>query len=115
MTILKNLLKVSNTTLTNLNRKVSQEELENAKLTLKNRILAQNESNIGKTIGLDYNAGSVYGISRENQLLDMIDKITVDDIYNTANYIFKGAPTYSIVATENTLKANNDFLKSLEN
>ena len=95
--------------------KVSQEELENAKLTLKNRILAQNESNIGKTAGLDYNAGSVYGISRENQLLDMIDKITVDDIYNTANYIFKGAPTYSIVATENTLKANNDFLKSLEN
>ena len=43
----------------------------------------------------------------------MIDKITVDDIYNTANYIFKEKPTYSIVATENTLKANEDYLKSL--
>lgn len=94
--------------------KVSEEELNNAKLALKNRILAQNESNSGKTDGLDYNAYSVYGISRENQLLDMVDKITVDDIYNTANYIFSGMPTYSIVATENTLNANKDFLKSLE-
>ena len=96
------------------NEKVSEEELNNAKLALKNRILAQNESNSGKTDGLDYNAYSVYGISRENQLLDMVDKITVDDIYNTANYIFSGMPTYSIVATENTINANKDFLKSLE-
>ena len=93
--------------------KVSQEELDNAKLALKNRILAQNESNLGKTEGLDYNIYSVYGLSRENQILEMIDKITVDDIYNTANYIFKEKPTYSIVATENTLKANEDYLKSL--
>ena len=93
--------------------KVSQEELDNAKLAMKNRILAQNESNLGKTEGLDYNIYSVYGLSRENQILEMIDKITVDDIYNTANYIFKEKPTYSIVATENTLKANEDYLKSL--
>ncbi len=93
--------------------KVSEEELNNAKLSLKNRILAQNESNLGKTEGLDYNVYSLYGISRENQLLEMVDKITVDDIFNTANYIFKEKPTYSIVATENTLKANEDYLKSL--
>ena len=93
--------------------KVSQEELDNAKLALKNRILAQNESNLGKTEGLDYNIYSIYGLSRENQILEMIDKITVDDIYNTANYIFKEKPIYSIVATENTLKANEDYLKSL--
>lgn len=93
--------------------KVSQEELDNAKLTLKNNILSQNESNLGKNEGLDYNLNSVYGITRENQILELIDKITVDDIYNAANYIFKEKPTYSIVATENTLKANEDYLKSL--
>lgn len=93
--------------------KVSQEELDNAKLTLKNNILSQNESNLGKNEGLDYNLNSVYGVTRENQILELIDKITVDDIYHAANYIFKEKPTYSIVATDNTLKANEDYLKSL--
>ena len=43
----------------------------------------------------------------------MIDTITADDIYNAANYIFKEKPVYSIVATENTLKANEKYLNSL--
>ena len=42
------------------------------------------------------------------------DKITVDDIYNTANYVFSNKPTYSIVATENTLNANKQYLESLK-
>ena len=44
----------------------------------------------------------------------MIDKITADDIYNTARYIFKEKPVYSIVATKASLDANKDFLASLE-
>lgn len=56
---------------------------------------------------------SPYGISRENQILEEIDKVTADDIYNAANYIFSGKPTYSVVATEDTLKYNEDYFKTL--
>ena len=94
--------------------KVTDEELENAKLSLKNSILNSNHDSGDKAINLLSGLKSPYGLSRENQLFDEIDKITPDDIYNTANYIFSGKPTYSIVATENTLKANKEFLENLE-
>ena len=94
--------------------KVTNEELENAKLSLKNSVLNSNHNPEDKTINLLCGLKSPYGISRENQLFDEIDKITVDDIYNTANYIFAGKPTYSIVATEDTLKANKEYFNNLE-
>ena len=93
--------------------KVSQDELNNAKLSLKNTLLNSNNTPFGRTISLLQGLESPYGITRENQLYNEIDKITADDIYNTANYIFSGKPTYSIVATEDTLNANKEFLASL--
>jgi hypothetical protein len=56
-----------------------------------------------------------YGKYRTNMLLNEIDKITAEDIYNAANYIFSNKPTYSVLATEDTLKANEEFFKGLEN
>ncbi len=94
--------------------KVSEEELNNAKLALKNEILNVNHNSADRNIGLLQGANSPYGAFRDNQILEEIDKITVDDIYNAANYIFSGKPTYSIVATENTLNANKEFLNKLE-
>ena len=94
--------------------KVTEEELNNAKLNLKNSILNMNNTYGSQTDGLLYNLNTPYGISRDNEALNMIDSITADDIYNTANYVFSGKPIYSIVATENTLKANENYLKSLQ-
>ena len=93
--------------------KVTEEELNNAKLNLKNSILNMNNTYGSQTDGLLYNLNTPYGISRDNQALQMVDSITADDIYNTANYVFSGKPIYSIVATENTLNANDSYLKSL--
>lgn len=93
--------------------KVTDEEFSNAKLSLKNDILSSNEGTAGKTSSLASGLSSPYGLARENQCLEMIDQITIDDIYNAANYIFAGKPTYSILATENTLKANKEYLDSL--
>lgn len=93
--------------------KVPDEELNNAKLSLKNAILNSNETNSGKNKSLEYGLISPYGINSENLILKMIDKITADDIYNAANYIFNGKPIYSILATDNTLKANKDYLDKL--
>lgn len=93
--------------------KVTEEELNNAKLSLKNSVLNANNTPFGKTISLMQGMESPYGISRENQILEEIDKVTADDIYNAANYIFSGKPTYSVVATEDTLKYNEDYFKTL--
>lgn len=93
--------------------KVSEEELNNAKLSLKNSILSRNETSALRNIQLLKGADSPYGILKVNQLMDEIDKITADDIYNAANSVFSGKTVYSILATENSVKANEEYLKHL--
>ena len=96
-----------------MTEKVSEEELKNAKLNLKNMILTDTETVAGKNDILNANITDFNGLLADNELLKVIDTITVDDIYNAANYIFSGKPTYSILATENTLKANKEFFDKL--
>lgn len=94
-------------------QKVSEEELNNAKLSLKNEILSFNEGASGKISSLSLGVASPYGISKQNQYFEMIDTISAKDLNNAANYIFSGNPVYSILATKNTLDANNDYLSNL--
>lgn len=94
---------------------VTDEELENAKLTLKNKILNYSELTADKNLSLLIGLKSFYGVSMDNQILDLVDKITVDDIKAAANYIFAGNPTVSIVATKNTIENNKKYLESLGN
>ncbi len=98
-----------------LTEKVSEEELNNAKLTLKNAILNKTNNSSGKISSLLKSVDSPYGIFKTNMMFDEIDKITQDDIYNAAQYIFSTKPTYSILATKDTLNANKEYLKILEN
>lgn len=94
---------------------VSEEELESAKLTLKNKILNGSELTTDKNFEILDGLNSFYGVSLDNQMLDIVDKITVDDIKAAANYIFGTNPTVSIVATKNTIENNKNYLKSLGN
>lgn len=94
---------------------VTDEELESAKLTLKNRILNGSELTADKNSSLLTGLKSFYGVTEDNQMLDLIDKITVDDIKAAAGYIFDTNPTISIVATKNTIDSNKDYLSSLGN
>lgn len=98
-----------------MNENVSAEELESAKLTLKNRILDGSELTADKNYAILEGLNSFYGVSLDNQILDIVDKITVDDIKAAANYIFKTNPTVSIVATKNTIENNKEYLQSLGN
>ena len=50
-----------------------------------------------------------------NKKIEAINSITADDIYTAARHIFNSKPIYSITATKDTLKANEIYLKSLEN
>ncbi|MBE7709114.1 MAG: insulinase family protein [Cyanobacteria bacterium SIG32] len=93
--------------------KVSEAELEEAKLYYKNVILSMNETSEDKNASISDGMQGFYGPLTDNELLKVVDEITVDDIYNAANYVFAGKPTYSILATENTLKANEEYFKTL--
>lgn len=96
-----------------MSEKITEEELENAKLTMKNKILNSCETTSDKNNSLLDGLKSFYGISQDNQALEMIDSITADDIKACANYIFKTNPTISVVATKNTIENNKEYLKKL--
>lgn len=98
-----------------MNEKVTEEELENAKSTLKNKILDASELTADKNISILSNEKSFYGVAADNQALDMIDKITVDDIKSAANYVFNSNPTISVVATKDTIDNNKQYLQKLGN
>lgn len=95
-----------------MSENVSDEELESAKLTLKNRILNNSELTADRNLEIFDGLRSYYGTSLNNQVLNTVDKITADDLRAAANYIFKTNPTISIVATKKTLDSNMDYLKS---
>lgn len=98
-----------------MNENVAEDELESAKLTLKNKILNASEMTSDKNSSLLSGLGSFYGLSKNNQLLDMIDNINTDDIKKCANYVFGSNPVISIVATKNTIENNKDYLASTGN
>ena len=92
---------------------VTSEELENAKLSLKNKILNSTELTADKNASILNGLASFNGIEEDNKVLDLIDKITVNDIKAAANYVFSSKPVTSIVATKNTLENNKNYLNSL--
>ena len=98
-----------------MEEKVSDEELNNAKLSLKNALLSSVQTPMGETLNLAVLKNAPYGFTQKEQALEMIDKITADDIQNAANYIFSHKPMYSILATEDTLNANKEYLENLKN
>ncbi len=96
-----------------MSEKVSAEELDNAKKALKSRLLTSLETNYGKSLDIAMANQTPYGVNYINKQFEIIDSITPDDIYNTANYIFKNKPVYSLTATQTSLDANKEFLSSL--
>ena len=93
--------------------KFTEQDLENAKLSLKANLL-QMEGTDAKLGALDLGLNSKYGITYSNQLYDEIDKIAKDDILNYADKIFKNPPIYSIVASKDTLENNKDYLDKIK-
>ncbi len=94
--------------------KVTPRELEEAKKSLKGQMLSELETNSDKTNVIHSISKSPYGVEYVNQKLAIIDSITPDDILNTAKYVFKEKPIYSIAATKASLDANEEFLNKLK-
>ncbi len=88
--------------------KVSQEELDAAKLRIKTKLLNSMESSEGKTMLLSSAKSSPTGINSVNENMKIIDSITPQDIQNAANYVFAGNSITSILASKNTIDYFNN-------
>ena len=92
----------------------SDKDFENIKSQIKAAILSNSETTPSKSLILLNELQSKEGLNRKNLELNMIDKITKQDVINMANYVFAGKPTYSVIANKATLDANSQYLKNLE-
>ena len=50
----------------------------------------------------------------DNKIYNEIDNISKEDVINFAKKVFSNKPVYSIVASQDTLNANNEFLERLK-
>jgi len=97
------------------NEYVTDEELQAAKTKLKQNIIGQCQNPISETGLLAMNILEPYGIKRIDKYFEAIDKITKEDIKQAANFIFSYNPTISILASQNTINSQMDYLNSLGN
>lgn len=96
-----------------LNSEYTDKDFENAKKMLKASLLNQ-EGTLYKLDQLNYGMNSTYGVNFENKAFEIIDSITREDIDKFAKKMFANPPIYTIVATEDTLNANKEYLLSLK-
>lgn len=94
--------------------KFTNEDFENAKLALKADLLS-NETSRNKVSAIQNGLNSKYGINYYNKSYGIVDGITKEDIINFAKSIASIPPVYSITASKDTLEANKEYLKSLQN
>lgn len=96
-----------------LNSDYTDEDLESAKRIFKAKLLNK-EGTPSKLNALNSGLHSKEGLDFENKLFDEVDKITREDIDNFARKVFNNPPVYSIVASKDTLKANEEYFESLK-
>ncbi len=94
------------------NELVSDEELEAAKIKLKQSVIGQCQNPYTETSLLSINISEPFGISRIDKYMQSIDNITKEDIKNAARYIFSYNPTISILASKDTINSQIDYLES---
>lgn len=92
---------------------VTDEELEAAKMTLKQNIAAQMELPASATDLISMNLTQPYGLRRIDEYVKAIDKITKQDIMDAARHIFSNKPVYSILASPDTVNNQKNYINSL--
>ncbi|MCQ2957619.1 MAG: insulinase family protein [Candidatus Gastranaerophilales bacterium] len=96
-----------------INEKVSEKELEAAKLQVKSNLLFALESTAGKNVCLFESLNSLYKDKYLENLLNAIDNITVDNINTLAKYYLTKPSVISVVASQNTLDKNKEYLEGI--
>ena len=96
-----------------MNEYVSDEELESAKMTLKQNIASETELPSSATSLISMNLTQPYGLRRIDEYVKAIDKITKQDIMDAAKHVFSNKPVYSILASPDTVNNQMNYINSL--
>lgn len=96
-----------------LNSEYKDSDLETAKRAMKAGML-DNESAASKACSISGSMRLGEDLTYDNRRFEMVDSITREDIDRMAKKVFAGKPVYSIIASQDTLDYNKEFLDSLE-
>ena len=91
---------------------ITDEELESAKTTLKQTLIRQFQHPVYSMDLLSMSAGEPLGIKRIDKYVEALDSVTKEDIMQAAQFIFAQKPVVSIVASEDTIKSQMNYLKT---
>ena len=94
---------------------VTDEELQAAKNKMKQNLVGECQDLFTETMLLSTNAQEPYGIKRIDKYFQAIDKITKEDIMQAARFIFSHHSTTSILASEDTINSQLEYLKTQGN
>lgn len=97
-----------------VNSEYKDSDLETAKRRLKASLLNK-ELAISKLAAINRGLSLDKGLDYENQIFDMIDSITREDIDAFSKKVFSANPVYAIVASQDTLDYNKEFLDEIAN
>ena len=92
------------------NELVTDEELEAAKMKLKQNLFAQCQNPMSETSLISMNMLEPYGVKRIDKYLNAIDKVTKEDIKKTSQFIFSQKPSISIFP--DTIESQMEYLKT---
>ena len=93
--------------------KVSEEDLNDAKLGILSQVIFDAEESSGKHWQLAKNVDSFYGAEYTKALTKAIQELTPQDIQKMAQINFTKPSVVSIVANKASLEANDKYLKGL--
>jgi zinc protease len=93
--------------------KVSESDLNDAKLGILSQIVFDTESAGGKHMQIVSNSDSYYGTGYTKALATAIEKVSAEDIQKAAKIKFTKPAVVSIIANQDTLDSNKEYLHSL--
>lgn len=95
-----------------INEKVTEEDLNAAKLALLSKVIFNTESTGGKHAQISQNSESFYGTGYTKELVNAIENVTAEDVQKIAQINLKKHAVTSLIASQETLDANAQYLRT---
>ncbi len=98
-----------------IEKEITKEELEAAKLQIKSRILFEMEATQGKNMLTNSSMQSLYKENYLNEFFKALDSITPQNVQKTAQIYLNTPSVTSIIASKKTIGENKEYFNSIQN
>ncbi len=95
-----------------VNEKVTEEDLNAAKLALLSKVIFNTESTGGKHAQISQNSESFYGTDYTKEFVKAVENVTAEDVQKAAQINFKKPAVTSLIASQETLDKNAAYLRT---